>query len=249
MAVNGAAAEQMTDSPNTEFTPVADSTQDPQVEHPTDVSATDDIQEYATDDEFYDSHEYSTEELERMLREANDFKTAGNEYFAKGQYDEAIGKYEDALFACPERNTEERAVFFSNIAACQMKQNKYTEAKDTCSKAIELSPAYSKAIFRRAQAGEKIASYSALTEALKDYQSVRELPDITDFTRKECLKAEQRLPSMIKDQGEKEKEEMMGKLKDLGNTLLGKFGLSTNNFQMQKDPSSGNYSVNFVNKN
>ncbi|KAI9288683.1 hypothetical protein BC943DRAFT_273371 [Umbelopsis sp. AD052] len=228
----------MADSPisNTGITPAADLTQESNVEHPTDVSATRDNQEYATDDEFYDSHEYSTEELERMLREANDFKIAGNEHFAKGQYDEAIGKYEDALFACPERNTEERA-------------NKYTEAKGTCSKAIELSPTYSKAIFRRAQAGEKIASYSALTEALKDYQSVRELPDITDFTRKECLKAEQRLPSMIKDQGEKEKEEMMGKLKDLGNTLLGKFGLSTNNFQMQKDSSSGNYSVNFVNKN
>jgi tetratricopeptide (TPR) repeat protein len=61
-------------------------------------------------------------QLKSMLREANDLKQAGNEYFAKGQYDEAIAKYEDALFACPERNTEERAVFFSNIAACQMKQ-------------------------------------------------------------------------------------------------------------------------------
>ncbi|KAH8548793.1 hypothetical protein BGW37DRAFT_505056 [Umbelopsis sp. PMI_123] len=185
----------------------------------------------------------------RMLREANEFKIAGNEYFAKGQYEEAIAKYEDALFACPGRITEERAVFFANIAACQMKQSKYSEAKDSCSKAVELSPKYSKALFRRAQAGEKIGSYSALTEALKDYQNVRELPDITDFTRKECLKAEQRLPALIKEQGEKEKEEMMVKLKDLGNTLLGKFGLSTDNFQMQKDPSSGNYSVNFVNNN
>jgi hypothetical protein len=83
---------------------------------------------------------------------------------------------------------------------------------------------------------------------LKDYQAVRELDDLNDFTRKECLKAEQRLPSQIKELAEKEKEEMMGKLKDLGNTLLGKFGLSTDNFQMQKDPTSGNYSVNFVNK-
>jgi hypothetical protein len=58
----------------------------------------------------------------RMLREANEFKIAGNEYFAKGQYEEAIAKYEDALFACPGRITEERAVFFANIAACQMKQ-------------------------------------------------------------------------------------------------------------------------------
>ncbi|GAB5586808.1 Cytochrome c oxidase subunit 1 [Umbelopsis nana] len=232
-------------------------------------------QEDATEDEFYDSHEYTTEELEvsiglhhvgitaldvtltvacmsaqkRMIREANECKVAGNEFFAKAQYDEAIAKYEDALMACPERSTQERAIYFANIAACQMKQNKYAEARDSCTKAIELYPKYSKALFRRAQAEEKIRTYTSLTEALKDYQGVREMDDITDITRRECLKAEQRLPSIIKAQGEKEKEEMMGKLKDLGNTLLGKFGLSTDNFQMQKDPTSGNYSVNFVNKN
>lgn len=105
-------------------------------------------QEDATEDEFYDSHEYTTEELEvsiglhhvgttaldvtltvacmssqkRMIQEANECKVAGNEFFAKAQYDEAIAKYEDALMACPERSTQERAIYFANIAACQMKQ-------------------------------------------------------------------------------------------------------------------------------
>jgi tetratricopeptide (TPR) repeat protein len=127
-------------------------------------------------------------------------------------------------------------------------QGKYSEAKESCTSALKLTPTYSKALFRRAQAGEKIGSYSSLSESLQDYQAVRELDDITQVTRRECQKAEQRLPAQIKEKGDKEKEEMMGKLKDLGNTLLGKFGLSTDNFQMQKDPSSGNYSVNFVNK-
>ena len=36
-----------------------------------------------------------------------------------------------------------------------------------------------------------------------------------------------------------------GKLKDLGNTILGKFGLSVDNFKMEKDPSTGSYSVSF----
>jgi hypothetical protein len=40
-------------------------------------------------------------------------------------------------------------------------------------------------------------------------------------------------------------EEMLGKLKDLGNTLLGKFGLSLDNFKAVKDPQSGSYSISF----
>jgi len=46
---------------------------------------------------------------------------------------------------------------------------------------------------------------------------------------------------------EKEKAEMLGKLKDLGNTILGNFGLSTDNFQFVKNDETGSYNVQFVN--
>lgn len=52
------------------------------------------------------------------------------------------------------------------------------------------------------------------------------------------------LPSRIAAQQEKEKDEMLGKLKDLGNSLLGKFGLNTDMFQFDEQPGGG-YNLRF----
>jgi hypothetical protein len=48
---------------------------------------------------------------------------------------------------------------------------------------------------------------------------------------------------IVKERQEKMKEEMLGKLKDLGNSILGRFGMSLDNFKMEKDPNTGGYSI------
>lgn len=116
-----------------------------------------------------------------------------------------------------------------------------------CTQALKLDPKYAKALLRRAQANEKIGTSSSMQASLEDYQKLKELVQ-DKYTLGQCQRAEKELPNKIKQKMELEKEEMMGKLKDLGNSLLGKFGLSTDNFQLQQDPTGkGGYSMNFVN--
>ncbi|KAI9488301.1 hypothetical protein BDB00DRAFT_772717 [Zychaea mexicana] len=187
-------------------------------------------------DVFYESVDYTSKELERLIAEATEYKKKGNECFAHGDYEKAIQEYEQALTVCP-------------VASLTSKQqSKYTDARDMATSALELDPSYTKVILRRAQANEKLGSYTSLSDALKDYEQLSEQVKLDNYTKRECARAKQQLPGLIKEQMEKEKDEMMGKLKDLGNTLLGKFGLSTDNFQLQQNPGSGGYSVNFVNK-
>jgi predicted methyltransferase len=52
------------------------------------------------------------------------------------------------------------------------------------------------------------------------------------------------LPKRIAVQQEKEKDEMLDKLKELGNGLLGKFGLSTDMFKFDQQPGGG-YNMRF----
>ena len=77
-----------------------------------------------------------------------------------------------------------------------------------------------------------------------DHQKIVELnPSI-----KSSQRAVSSLPPQIKIKQEREREEMMGKLKEVGNSLLGMVGLSLDNFQFTQDPQTGGYSVNFQNK-
>ncbi|OZJ04537.1 hypothetical protein BZG36_03994 [Bifiguratus adelaidae] len=167
---------------------------------------------------------------------------------------------------------QERAVYWGNLGACYLKlvivpigthnppyskrlQEDYPQAVSACNSALKYVPSYTKALYRRAQASEKLGTSAGLTDALEDYKKVVAVDDtsksadsmhlVTPVTRRECQKAIQRLPAQIQAKAEHEKEEMLAKLKEMGNTILGKFGLSTDNFKMVPQEGGG-YSLNFT---
>lgn len=176
-------------------------------------------------------------QLER-LRESTKIKTSANNYYANGQYQDAISSYTAALNLCPLCFSKDRAVFFSNRAAAKYKQNDTTGAVEDCCDAILLDPNYVKAILRRARIYEETDKPH---ESLKDYERILEL----DPKHVESIVAvKTRLPEKVKEKEETMKAEMMDGLKKLGNMCLKPFGLSTDNFQLVQDPNTGGYSVN-----
>ncbi|XP_064181279.1 tetratricopeptide repeat protein 1 [Anguilla rostrata] len=179
----------------------------------------------------------SEEEKESRRQESLLLKEAGNGQFKKGEHTEAEASYTAALGVCPVCYSKERSILFSNRAAARVHLDQKEKAIADCTKVyltVELNPDYVRAILRRRSLLEETSWTSS--GGLKLFRRT------AHQAREACM----RLPRQIQERNEKLKEEMLGKLKDLGNMFLRPFGLSTSNFQVNQDNSSGSYSVNFV---
>ncbi|KAF3327960.1 tetratricopeptide repeat protein 1 [Carex littledalei] len=178
--------------------------------------------------------------LERAKDQANDAKTQGKKLFSAGNYEEALSQYELALVISSEIPSSEeiRSMCHANRAICFSKLGKYEETIKECTKALELNPSYIKALLRRGEAHEKLEHYD---EAITDMKKIAEL----DPSNEQAIRALRRLEPLAAEKREKMKEEMIGKLKELGNSVLGKFGMSVDNFKTVKDPNTGSYSIQF----
>ncbi|RHY18658.1 hypothetical protein DYB25_002654 [Aphanomyces astaci] len=178
------------------------------------------------------------------VKKASEAKEQGNEYvyeaiaceftcagawcrfFKAGRYLDAYDLYSKALRLCP---LEDEYAY---------NKGRPEESIEDCTMAITSSPKYVKAYMRRSQAYEKL---DKMDEALQDVKAVLEI----DATIPSAIDAEKRLSAVVAERQEKMKAEMLDKLKGFGNTILGKFGLSTDNFQMVQDPTTGSYNINF----
>lgn len=183
--------------------------------------------------------EILSEDVKQQYHEsAISFKEQGNDRFKASEYIEAQELYTLGIKICPKSFTKTLSQLLSNRAACYIKKDEKELAVEDCNKALTYDSHYTRARLRRAQMLEETEK---LEEALADYNEILKY----DPKCQQAGQAAMRLPAEINARNEKLKEEMMGKLKDLGNMCLKPFGLSTNNFKFNQDPNTGGYSVNF----
>lgn len=161
------------------------------------------------------------------------------------EHDKAVGGTPEAPTQDEVELSKARAVVNANIAACLIKLDDNKGVIDACTSALEDDPHYIKALQRRAAASEKIDSWSLLARAQDDYKLLLELfpagsPEVSRIKR-----ALQLLEPRVKAAQKRETDEMIDKLKCLSNSVLGRFGLSTDNFKFEPN-GQGGYSMNFV---
>ncbi|KAL6532786.1 hypothetical protein OROGR_013746 [Orobanche gracilis] len=155
---------------------------------------------------------------------------------------EAPGKRPEARFGDLKRRRTPSPIEASESQAFFI-TGKYEETIKECTKALELNHAYMKALLRRAEAHEKLEHYD---ESIIDMTKILELDPSNDQVRRSII----RLRPLADEKREKMKEEMIvptsmlpRKLKEMGNSILGRFGMSVDNFKAVKDPNTGSYSV------
>jgi tetratricopeptide (TPR) repeat protein len=146
----------------------------------------------------------------------------------------------------PHAYGEKLAVYYCNRAAALLQlaaeggeQDAHLkQAIDDCSVAVLLRPAYVKAWLRRATAYERLDNTEA---ALQDAKTALQM----EPGNASIQKTVRRLQKLEDERLEQLKTETIEKLKDLGNSILGNFGLSLDNFNAVQDPNTGSYSISF----
>lgn len=166
-------------------------------------------------------------------------KERGNTHFKAGEYEEAIEWYTKALLRLEySDNNVLRAQILCNRAACHQALKSWEASIQDCDDAICFDGSYAKAFVRRSVGYENTKSYQRAFADLKKAIELEPALESKYEARRDKLKKHADV------EFEREKTEMMGKLKDFGNTMLGKFGLSLDNFKVNKN-ENGSYNIQF----
>ena len=119
-----------------------------------------------------------------------EFKNKGNEFFKKGQHDEAIAWYTKAVEAEPSNH-----VYYSNRAAAKTAKGDYNGAIEDGKLCIRCKPDWNKGYFRLATAqqksGDYLAAYNTVQKGLKVVANDANLLKIRNDTEAKAKKQEE----------------------------------------------------------
>eukprot|EP00079_Xenopus_tropicalis_P038433 XP_017952204.1 PREDICTED: FK506-binding protein-like [Xenopus tropicalis] len=127
----------------------------------------------------------TNEKIEKAMR---DHEKGGKAYRA-GSIKVAERRYSRALrlLACiPEEAVTERITLLANLAACDVKMGRMSEAEKRCSRVLEKEPGYVKALYRRGVARAGMADWKG---ARKDFEALLRLDPTNKEAQRELLKA------------------------------------------------------------
>ena len=165
-------------------------------------------------------------------------KNAG-ELYKSGNYIQALNIYSLLLQDAKKANLKEQLVILNcNKGICFNKLMEKEKALECFTQALKYNPTYSKALCNR-----MLFSKGDYLEALDDYNKLKEIDynlwkNYSGMEYELQIKAENKKKEMT--------NEMLGKLKDIGNSLLGNFGISLDNFKMTPN-GQGGYSIQYQN--
>nr|ABV22158.1 tetratricopeptide repeat protein [Perkinsus chesapeaki] len=197
--------------------------------------------EPAEEDSEAESSDNESDQGPKSLEDAERLKEEGNEHYKAKRIELAMNRYTLAYSTCPREEKVFRSQCLANRAACHYYFSEWDDVVEDCTKALKLNRSYLKVLLRRASAYEELKKYGQCEEDLDEVQKLD-----PSWIGKPANRARyDKIAKAAEEQFEREKAEMMDKLKDLGNTVLGKFGLSTDNFKCVKDPTTGSYSISF----
>ena len=120
---------------------------------------------------------------------------------------------------------------------CFMKKKDHKNAINFCNLSLELDQTFIKPLMNRANCHFELGNNQ---EALDDYKLIAEKsPENANPMRVDILQKK------VDAEMEVKKEQMLDQLKGLGNSLLGKFGMSLDNFKLNKNEQGG-YNVQYA---
>ncbi|XP_061580800.1 peptidyl-prolyl cis-trans isomerase D [Cololabis saira] len=133
--------------------------------------------------DFPEDSEIDFKDVDSVLSVAEDVKNIGNNLFKSQNWKGAVNKYSKALRYLEmsgdlveeeaQKKLEPTVVScFLNTAACNLKMQLWQDALDSCTEALELNEANTKALFRRAQAWQGLKEFEKALVDLKKAQVI-----------------------------------------------------------------------------